>query len=125
MKKVTYTMLLVLIELIFVFTSKSFAQEQINASQAVNFIGQTKTVCGVIASTKYASYSKGQPTFINLDKPYPNQVFTILIWGRDRAKFYNADRIFSVGKRICATGLISSYRGKPEMTIREPSQIKE
>ena len=125
MKKVTYTMLLVLIELIFIFTSKVFAQEQINASQAVNFIGQTKTVCGVIASTKYASYSRGQPTFINLDKPYPNQVFTILIWGRDSAKFYNADRIFSVGKRICATGLISSYRGKPEMTVRGPSQIKE
>jgi hypothetical protein len=25
--------------------------------------------------------------FLNLDQPYPREVFTVLIWGSDRAKF--------------------------------------
>jgi hypothetical protein len=45
------------------------------------------TVCGSVVSTHYAPGTKGQPTFLNLDKPYPNQVFTVLIWGESRSKF--------------------------------------
>jgi hypothetical protein len=30
---------------------------------------------------------QGSPTFVNLDKPYPNQPFTILIWGKNLPKF--------------------------------------
>jgi hypothetical protein len=40
-----------------------------------------------VVSTHYASSSKGQPTFLNLDELYPKEVFTILIWGSDRTKF--------------------------------------
>jgi hypothetical protein len=36
---------------------------------------------------RYAERTRGRPTFLNLDKPYPEQVFTILIWGESRAKF--------------------------------------
>jgi hypothetical protein len=32
-------------------------------------IGRQKTVCGTVASAHFAAKSKGQPTFINLDKP--------------------------------------------------------
>jgi hypothetical protein len=32
-------------------------------------IGENTCVCGVVASTHYASPSKSQPTFLNLDKP--------------------------------------------------------
>jgi hypothetical protein len=48
---------------------------------AGKFIGRQKTVCGAVASAHFATRSKGQPTFVNLDKPYPNQIFTVLIWG--------------------------------------------
>ncbi|HUD57469.1 MAG TPA: hypothetical protein VMR02_19715 [Terracidiphilus sp.] len=41
-------------------------------------------MCGTIASEHTAIGTKGMPTFINLDRPYPNQVFTLLIWGDDR-----------------------------------------
>jgi hypothetical protein len=41
------------------------------------------TVCGKVVSTHYAKSSKGEPTFLNLDEAYPNEVFTILIWGPD------------------------------------------
>ena len=60
---------------------------KITAAEAKEHVGETRTVCGKVASTHFASKSKGEPTFLNLDEPYPKEVFTILIWGSDRAKF--------------------------------------
>jgi hypothetical protein len=34
---------------------------------------------------------KGEPTFLNLNRPYPNQIFKILVWGEDRPKFENLE----------------------------------
>ena len=81
-------------------------------------------MCGVVASARYADRSRGQPTFLNLDKPYPDTIFTILIWGEDRPKFGAPETTYR-DKRICASGIISEYRGQPEIVAREPKQIRE
>jgi hypothetical protein len=99
------------------------AQNSISAVEAKNHIGEKATVCGDVASTHYAARSRGNPTFINLDKPYPNQVFTVLIWGSDRVKFGNPEREYKA-KRMCVSGKISDYKGVPEIVAYEPSQIK-
>lgn len=99
------------------------AQNSISAAEAKNHIGEKATVCGDVASTRYAARSRGNPTFINLDKAYPNQVFTVLIWGSDRVKFGNPEEEYKA-KRLCATGKISDYKGVPEIVAYEPSQIK-
>jgi hypothetical protein len=96
--------------------------KRITASEAAAYIGQTATVCGNVVSTKYAYRSKGQPTFLNLDEPYPRQIFTALVWGSDRPAFGAPETTYS-GKSICVTGQIKSYRGKPEIIVRRPSQI--
>jgi len=54
------------------------AQTSISAAEAKNHVGERATVCGEVASARYATTSKGNPTFINLDKPYPKQIFTLL-----------------------------------------------
>ncbi len=94
----------------------------LTADQAKNHIGENATVCGVVASTHYARGSRGNPTFVNLDKPYPNQVFTIVIWGEDLPKFSPKPSTWE-GKRVCATGVISSYRGVPEIVAKSPGQV--
>lgn len=94
----------------------------LTASEAKDHIGEKATVCGTVASTRYAASSKGPPTFVNIDKPYPNQVFTILIWGEDLPKF-NVKPSTWEGKWVCATGTISSYRGVPEIVAKSPDQI--
>ena len=74
--------------LFLVFALNTAAQtSKITAREAKDHIGEVQTVCGKVASTHFASKSKGEPTFLNLDEPYPKEVFTILIWGSDRAKF--------------------------------------
>ena len=80
------------------------------------------TVCGLVVSSKFAMRSKGQLTFLNLDSPYPNPIFTVVIWGKDRPKFGKPDLAFA-GKRICVSGLIADNEGRPEMMATDPAQI--
>jgi len=99
------------------------AQTSISAAEAKNHVGERATVCGEVASTHYAASSRGSPTFINLDKPYPSQIFTVLIWGTNRSKFGDPEEAYR-SKHICVTGKISDYKGAPEIIAYEPSQIK-
>jgi len=103
-------------------TETAGAADRISAQQAAAHVGETLTVCGLVASTNYAVRSKGQPTYLNLERPYPNQAFTVLIWGTERRKFGEPENAL-LGKRICATGTIKAYRGKPEIVATEPTQI--
>jgi len=95
---------------------------KITAHEAKGHVGEVQTVCGKVASTHFASGSKGQPTFLNLDEPYPKEVFTILIWGSDRGKFGTPEAKYRDAK-VCVTGKITSYHGTPEIVATEPSQI--
>jgi hypothetical protein len=45
--------------------------KKLTAAEAKDHIGERATVCGRVASTRYAVTSRGKPTFLNLDKPYP------------------------------------------------------
>jgi len=91
--------------------------------RAKNYVGYTETVCGTVTSSRYAESSLSQPTFLDLDEPFPRQVFTIVIWGRDRAKFGEPEKTY-LDKSICVTGQITEYQSVPEITASEPAQIK-
>jgi len=106
--------------LIFLFAFNTAAQtNKITAGEAKDHIGEVRAVCGKVASTHFATKSKGQPTFLNLDEPYPKEVFIILIWGSDRAKF-GTPETKTKDATVCVTGKITSYRGKPEVIATEP-----
>ena len=92
------------------------------AEDAASHIGEIGTVCGLVVSSKFAMRSKGQLTFLNLDRPHPHHVFTVVIWGKDRPKFGKPDQTFA-GKRICVSGLIADFEGRPEMMATNPDQI--
>jgi hypothetical protein len=97
--------------------------KKITAAEAKDHVGDRATVCGKVASTHYAKSAKGEPTFLNLDEPYPKEVFTILIWGSDRGKFGAPESEYK-GLRVCVTGKITSYRGVPEIVGSERGQIE-
>lgn len=97
---------------------------RISPHEAKDFVGQHKTVCGVVASAKYARRSRGKPTFLNLGKPYPSQVFTAVIWIGARKRFsYRPERKLA-RKRICVSGRISTYKRKAQIEVSGPSQIR-
>jgi DNA/RNA endonuclease YhcR with UshA esterase domain len=112
-----------IVTVVLMVTLSALAQKTLTASEAKDHIGEQATVCGKVLSTRYAESSRGRPTFLNFDQPYPNQVFTLLIWGSDRSKFGDPEMSYR-GKRICVTGKISDYKGVPEIVANAPSQVK-
>lgn len=92
-------------------------------SEAKQHVGSVATVCGKVLSPRFASSTKGQPTFLNLDKPYPNQEFTVVIWGSDRPKFGVPEVVYR-DKSVCVTGAITAYRGGAEIVATDPKQIQ-
>ncbi len=112
-----------IVTVVLMVTLSALAQKTLTASEAKDHIGEQATVCGKVLSTRYAESSRGRPTFLNFDQPYPNQVFTLLIWGSDRSKFGDPETSYR-GKRICVTGKISDHKGVPEIVANAPSQVK-
>jgi hypothetical protein len=99
------------------------AQAHLTAAEARNHVGETATVCGRVASAHFAEKVKGLPTFMNLDVPYPHQIFTIVIWGTDRLKFGNPELTYR-HRNVCVSGKITSHREMPEIVINSPAQIQ-
>ncbi len=115
--------ILSILSLILVATSSLLAQKTLTATEAKAHVGEQATVCGKVVSTRWAESSRGSPTFLNFDQPYPDQVFTLVIWGSDRGKFGEPETTYR-GKRVCVTGKISVFKGVSEIVATEPSQIK-
>jgi len=97
----------------------------LTTADAKTHIGEQATVCGLVKSARWASGSNRKPTFLNLDEPYPKQLFTVVIFEENRAKFTPAPEDQFKDKRICVTGKIEAFRGTPEIVVTAPSQIVE
>jgi hypothetical protein len=87
--------------------------QNIPASEASKHVGERETVCGNIIATHTATTARGTPTFIDFEKPYPNQTFTAVIWQHDKATVGSVPRV----GMLCVTGTITEYRGRPEIVL--------
>jgi hypothetical protein len=63
---------------LFLCAAQAVRADDVPASEAYSHVGETVTVCGKVTGVHYAANSEGKPTFINFDKPYPNQDFTVM-----------------------------------------------
>ncbi len=98
----------------------------ISWDKAKYHIGERTTVYGAVVDTRWASGSKGKPTFLNVGKPYSDpDRFTVVIWIDYRANFPQAPEVYYLGKTIYVTGLITEYNGIPQIEVTDPSQIQE
>ena len=99
--------------------------DTISWDEAADHIGDYATVEGRVVSTHYARTSRGQPTFLNVGKPYPDKDrFTVVIWGEDRSDFDDSPEDTYRGKLIRVSGTIDSYKGVPQIKAKSPDQIK-
>lgn len=87
------------------------------------FIGHVATLRGHVASTKYAAYSNGSPTFLNIGRPYPNEGLSVVIWLENRGAFGRPEVRYR-RHTICVRGLVRRYDGVPEIVARSPRQIR-
>jgi DNA/RNA endonuclease YhcR with UshA esterase domain len=96
----------------------------VTAAAAKDLIGKEAKVCGNVKSTRYASGSNRKPTFLNLDKAYPDPIFTVVIFDENRPKFDKPEEKFR-DKDICVAGKIQEYRGTPEIVVTDQKQITD
>jgi micrococcal nuclease len=102
-------------------TAESTGLKVIGACQAGNYYGKEVIVEGKVAS---AYRSKTNTVFLNLEKPYPNQCFTSVIFSSDQYKFVSAPEKYYANKTVRIRGEIKEYQGKPEVILKTPSQIE-
>ncbi len=105
-------------------SSKNYGKGKINTTQVKEYIDKQACVCGKVVSTKYNENGKTNPTYINLDKKYPEHVFTIMIFGQDRSHFSYVPEVYLQGKEICVKGKISEYKGSPQIIANKENQIE-
>jgi hypothetical protein len=107
-----------------VLLSPQQQSSRISWRDAYKHVGQRRTVCGPVASTKYAGGSNGSPTFLDLGRAFPDSSrFTVVIWGQARGKFAFKPEQHYRGRSICVTGSIRDHRGIAQIHATQPSQI--
>ncbi|MGB9598537.1 MAG: thermonuclease family protein [Minisyncoccales bacterium] len=89
--------------------------------QAKNFLKKEITTEGRVVST---FRSKNNNVFLNLEKPYPQQCLTAVIFSGYLSKFPFKPDKFYLNKRVRIKGEIQEYEGKPEVIIKKIDQIK-
>jgi hypothetical protein len=103
----------------------ALAEDKIlRAAEAKQHVGSTGTVCGSVMSTRYLNSSRGQPTFVDIDKASPKQEFSVMIAGSDRSKFGGSPEVTYRDKVICVTGQIRSYQDGAQIVATDPKQIE-
>ena len=94
----------------------------VSPADAINHVGERAQVCGLVASAYFAADSQGSPTFLNLDAPYPNQIFTAVVWIETRSRFAKPPETLK-GETVCVSGTITTYGGRAQIIVRDPAEI--
>jgi endonuclease G, mitochondrial len=82
---------------------------------------QDVTICGTVVA---ARTSKSGNILINLDKMFPDQVFTVFIKKEDIPNFSYNPETFWTGKIIAATGKVVDMGGTPAMYISTDNKLE-
>lgn len=82
---------------------------------------QKVTVCGTVVNSKE---TRNGHIFLNIDKNFPNQVFSVVIWKESRINFSYEPHVDLIGEKICVTGKIFSLGEIPTMVIKNEKALK-
>ena len=89
--------------------SCAFAQEAVDgvpAEEAWRDTGKMETVCGLVVDSSYATSVASPVTYLYLEHPRPEQVFTVVIPFAKHDLFGDSPEKAFRGKRICVAGKI-------------------
>ena len=90
----------------------SWPNGAVDSEDAGDHQGESGIVCGTVVAAQYLPQAPGRPTFLNIDEPYPNQRFNVVIWGEQRRDFPLSGKpeVVMIGREICTKGLIEGYK---------------
>lgn len=95
---------------------------QLDAFDANRHVGEVATVCGRVAGGRYLG-GDGL-TFLNLERRYPNQPFTIVVPSSTRRAMGGTPETDLPGMDVCVAGRIELHRGTPQILVHDPAQLR-
>ena len=101
----------------------SLPRNHFNTLQARRYMGQQTdvTICGKAVS---ARTSRSGNVLINLDKRYPDQIFTVFVRKENLVNFpYDPEKAF-VDQYMCASGRVINLGGGPAMFVEDANDLK-
>ena len=87
--------------------------------QAKDHVGEFATVEGRVVEVNESGAGN---VFVNFGSPYPFNTFTTFVSASDARWFFNLPRL--KGATVQVTGDIRFYKGKPEIVLTKPSQLR-
>ena len=98
---------------------------EIPHTSAIQNVGKLRTVCGRVQSTYINSNTASQRIYLNMGREYPNHTFTGLIWYSSNKDNFNGrpDKKYKK-KNICISGVITTFKNKPQIQIDFENQIE-
>lgn len=90
---------------------------KITPKEAAQYEGDSVTVAGFVADV----FMNDKVAYLNFEKKFPKNTFTCVIFEDRFGKF--DDIKFFAGKKVEVSGRISIYKNKPQMILRDESQI--
>ena len=97
--------------------AKTSVPMKISAAEADTHYDQEMIVTGKVAQVTI----RPKVTFLNIDKPFPNSPFTVVIFHGHSSYFGDANDL--KGKTIEIRGKIKDYNGKPEIALDNTNQL--
>lgn len=104
--------------------------DTITAEEASQLIGEQVTIRAKVASVFYAKSSSGSPTFLNLDKNFPDNPIAVVIFEKELKELKINAQLYK-GKTIIVTGKVGLYKdeekpnkNKSSIIIYSKDQIK-
>ncbi|CAN5646916.1 hypothetical protein BH23GEM11_BH23GEM11_07480 [soil metagenome] len=107
-------------------TAAEFCADGINWRAVRSREGEVVQIRGPVVGARYLESVNGSPTFLDIGRPFPStDQVSVVIWGRNRARFDPQPEEWFPGKEICLIGEVRITDGRPSMELVDPSDVVE
>lgn len=98
----------------------SLPPNHFNTIQARSRKGKKTIVCGKVVANRYSR--KGH-LWLNLDRKFPNQIFSIFIRKENLPNFPYDLKQFTINQEMCFEGKVESFSDSPSISLKNESQL--
>ena len=109
---------LAILALAFTLSADQTALVKIGTGDAAKFFNKEMIVTGTVAQVSI----RPKLVFLNMDKPYPDSPFTLVIFSAATNQFGDLKAL--KGTSVEATGVITNYHDRAEMVLTTSNQLK-
>ena len=106
------------------FSLNVFSQTLIKAEEVGKHVGDSVVVEARVFSTRYFESAKNTPTLLNIGAAFPNQLFTVVIYGEDRKNFSTAPEEYFKNQTVKIRGKVELYRDRPQIVVKNSEGIQ-